>query len=196
MHDFFANQTTLRQHQQLLVVEDNETIGVGLCQFFEKKNFQVTLAPSLACAKRSLNQSRFDVILLDHDLGDGLGVQLLETGSHAPIVFLMTGNSSLKFPAYYAHGAAVCFRKPFEPDDVLAAIERYTPKRCVALEKLTAREREILKLINDGYSSIEVAGAIGLSPQTVAGYRKSIKTKFGGLPFISICGLAYPKMGT
>lgn len=45
------------------------------------------------------------------------------------------------------------------------------------LESLSQREREILKLVADGFSSIEIGGMLHLSPKTVDSYRSRLMKK-------------------
>jgi len=47
------------------------------------------------------------------------------------------------------------------------------------LERLSARERQVLKLIVEGSTSNEVAGLLGLSPKSVDTYRSRLMTKLG-----------------
>jgi DNA-binding NarL/FixJ family response regulator len=45
------------------------------------------------------------------------------------------------------------------------------------LERLSAREMEVLKLVVEGMSSIQVAGLLGLSPKSIDTYRSRLMTK-------------------
>lgn len=45
------------------------------------------------------------------------------------------------------------------------------------LERLSAREMEVLKLVVEGKSSIQVAGLLGLSPKSIDTYRSRLMTK-------------------
>ena len=47
------------------------------------------------------------------------------------------------------------------------------------LERITNRERQVLRLIVDGHTSNEVAGLLGLSPKSVDTYRSRIMLKLG-----------------
>ncbi len=49
----------------------------------------------------------------------------------------------------------------------------------VALDELSPREVEVLRLVSKGYRNAEVAKLLGLSPQTVGSYIKSIYSKLG-----------------
>ena len=55
---------------------------------------------------------------------------------------------------------------------------------------LTRREVQILKLIGEGMSSNEIAGAMFLSPNTVCTHRKNILRKTGAKNIISVVILA------
>jgi DNA-binding CsgD family transcriptional regulator len=47
------------------------------------------------------------------------------------------------------------------------------------VEKLTAVEREIVRLVADGKSNLEVGAVLGLSPRTVETYRLRLMRKLG-----------------
>ncbi|HOC45773.1 MAG: response regulator transcription factor [Syntrophorhabdaceae bacterium] len=47
------------------------------------------------------------------------------------------------------------------------------------LERLTRREREILQMVSEGKSSVEIAGIMFLSPKTVETYRSRLMHKLG-----------------
>jgi len=52
------------------------------------------------------------------------------------------------------------------------------------MEILTRTEREIVRLVADGKTNVEVAAGLGLSPRTVETYRLRLMRKLGieGLP--------------
>jgi len=53
------------------------------------------------------------------------------------------------------------------------------PRRHDALEQLTDRERDVLKLIAEGYTGREIAEILIISPKTVEGHRTRITAKLG-----------------
>jgi len=65
------------------------------------------------------------------------------------------------------------------PSAAAALIEDYLqqPKEGEPYDQLTAREREILKLIAEGHTSREIADMLFLSLKTVLGYRSMIMEK-------------------
>lgn len=65
-------------HHSILVVEDHEATRVALKRLLENRGHQVTLAASIAEAKRVLEDRTFDLLLSDLGLPDGSGHQLIE----------------------------------------------------------------------------------------------------------------------
>jgi DNA-binding NarL/FixJ family response regulator len=46
-------------------------------------------------------------------------------------------------------------------------------------DQLTSREREILKLVAEGYTTMQIAGMLVVSPKTVEGHRTNLMAKLG-----------------
>ncbi len=47
------------------------------------------------------------------------------------------------------------------------------------LERLSTRERQIMQMVVEGKSSVEIADILALSPKTVETYRSRLMTKLG-----------------
>ena len=63
-------------------------------------------------------------------------------------------------------------------------IEDYLHRRQAAptkspLERLSSREREVLQLVVEGKSSVEIADVLRLSPKTIETYRSRMMQKLG-----------------
>ena len=52
------------------------------------------------------------------------------------------------------------------------------PASSETLPQVSEREKEILDLLTKGYTTPQIAGALGLSPETVKWYRKKLLVKF------------------
>lgn len=60
---------------------------------------------------------------------------------------------------------------------MMARPRRTSPR--TGADALTAREREILRLLADGYTAREAAKTLGISPRTVEAHRGHIAKKLG-----------------
>ena len=56
------------------------------------------------------------------------------------------------------------------------------------LSKLTAREREVLKLVLDGEDSYQIGERLGISPRTVSTHRSRILQKTSARSFFELIG--------
>lgn len=61
-------------------------------------------------------------------------------------------------------------------DDV---INTYRKEKKSPFQELTRREKEILQLVVDGYTSRQMADKLGLSPRTIDHHRSNLLRKFG-----------------
>lgn len=180
---------------KILIVEDNEMIRECVAQHFREDGFDVHEAGSLAEARKILEKIETDALVLDYELPDGCGLELIHAVmSYQPVVISITAHLNIPPSEAYNKLAHVFFRKPFATSDCVAAVKRHLlnhrqnhKKPPPGLQRLTQRERQILFLINDGHSSDEIAKQLTISVQTVSAHRKAIRTKFGGLSFMAIC---------
>ena len=51
--------------------------------------------------------------------------------------------------------------------------------KSVPLDALSARERQVLKLVVEGRTSKQIAGIVGVKPGTIDTYRSRIRAKLG-----------------
>lgn len=142
---------------------------------------------------------RFDLIVLDLNLPGLGGVELLrrvrQTGPHPILVFSMHAELIYVSRALQA-GAQGYVSKNAAPDELLAAVRRVAgggryieaelgqalalePTSQPGLDRLTARDLEILRLLAAGRSLTEIADAMGLRYKTIANTCTAIKAKLG-----------------
>lgn len=76
---------------------------------------------------------------------------------------------------------AVCAGRRYLSPKIARATAGAVPARPQAspLERLSARERQILQLVAEGRSSVQIAAALNLSPKTVDTYRSRLMQKLG-----------------
>lgn len=79
----------------ILLVEDNSTDQVAIQRLFQSQNlgYILEIAASKAQALKCMKVFSYDLILLDHQLDDGTGLELLRHISDTPVIFI-AGSSS------------------------------------------------------------------------------------------------------
>jgi DNA-binding NtrC family response regulator len=99
-----------------LIVDDDLDILKGLAEVVEREGFHVTCAPTLKQAREVIAANTPDVVLVDINLPDGSGLDLLEgLGPAAPEVVLITGQASVETAVdALRRGAADYLTKPVE----------------------------------------------------------------------------------
>jgi DNA-binding NarL/FixJ family response regulator len=149
-----------------------------------------------------------DVALIDLNLPDGSGVDLirdLHVRSPEAQVIVLTGSVAAREHAFAIEaGAAAVLHKSVEIAEIASAIRRLaageplmSPRETIeilrlagrlraqdqaarsALERLTEREREVLRALADGLSDKEIAARLGVSPKTARGHVVNLLGKLG-----------------
>jgi DNA-binding response OmpR family regulator len=103
----------------ILVVDDDELLNELFCQFLQTKGFNTSSAHSMAAAMQIVKTgAEIDLILLDYQLADGNGLELLSNiNDHAllqsPPVIMISGNEDAVFlENCFASGVADYIIKP------------------------------------------------------------------------------------
>lgn len=185
----------------ILLVDDHAIVRDGLRRLleaslaaavFEADNGQDALAET--------GKRRIDLVVLDLNLPGLGGLELLrrlvQTGRVKVLVLSMHAE-----PLYAARaldaGAAGYVSKNASPDELLAAVQRVvaggryveneiaqalafqTNASGPALDQLTARELEIMRLLASGQGLADIADALGVAYKTVANTCSQMKSKLG-----------------
>lgn len=141
------------------------------------------------------------VIVLDMRLPGFCGLDLQNRlqalGRQTPIVFISGESQTQEVIAGFRGGAVDFLWKPFPIADLIAAIEkalaisRERERRdiqehqlSIRIEQLTPREREVMRLMIDGYTNKAIGESLGVTADTVKKYRAQIldKLKVDGVP--------------
>ncbi len=109
---------------KILIVEDDETIRMGLKYFLENEHFEMMEASNIEEAKFKLDDQP-DLILLDLGLPDGNGFDLFEMirqHDHIPTIFLTAVDEEVSIVRGLDMGADDYVTKPFKARELLSRI--------------------------------------------------------------------------
>ncbi len=124
--------------KRLVIVDDDPSVARMLTLLFEQARYRVRCAGDLAGARRVLDlPAPVDAVILDRGLPDGDGLTLcraIKAARPALPVVILTAEAEARALAGSC-GADAFVTKPFEPDDLLALVERClrAPRRRSAL---------------------------------------------------------------
>lgn len=122
--------------KHIFLLEDDETLGRGIAMALTGPEASVVCRSSLAKARETLAEDRFDLLLLDVNLPDGSGLDLLRQiragGDTTPVVLLTANDLELDEVTGLEAGADDYITKPFTlavlRARVNAQLRRITPK--------------------------------------------------------------------
>lgn len=142
--------------QRVLIVDDDKDFIDSLSEILEINNFEVATANTASEAREIARSFDPGVALLDVRLGRSSGVNLLEEMYQIvpDIVCMMITAYAGTESAVKAlrHNAYDYLRKPIEPDDLLAALNRCFEKRRLEIERQIAQQE--LKSSNERYKNL------------------------------------------
>ncbi|MCT7950562.1 PAS domain S-box protein [Ancylothrix sp. C2] len=80
---------------KVLVIEDSKIDQLIFKRVVKEKKlpYDYTIASSVSEAKQILAQQKFDIILTDHQLGDGTGLEILSLKINAPVIMITGGGN-------------------------------------------------------------------------------------------------------
>ena len=130
---------------RILIIEDDADIVMILRLKLESEGFEAIHAPTAAQGRDLLKSGDIQVVLLDHNLPDRKGVELLEDISkhwpELPVVF-MTAFSSVPLAVQAMRvGAFDYLTKPFNLDEVQVVIHKALEVRALRREVSHIRKR-------------------------------------------------------
>ena len=188
---------------RVLVVEDHQVVAEGLAALInDQKDMKVighagSVSESIARAA----ELKPDLVLMDFRLIDGTGADaasgIRQLRPETKLIFLTREDSDAARFAALEAGASAFIHKSRAAQDVVDAIRTvagggslFTPRGIAQLlnnrreveaqlERLTAREKEVLRLMAEGMASREIASKLGISYTTVRTHIRSLGSKLG-----------------
>lgn len=187
---------------RVFIVEDQDLVRNNLTLLLGGEN-GIEVAGTAATVEEALTaipQASPDVVLSDLGLPDDSGVSLIrqlkeERPALDVLAYTVFEDRDTVFAALKAGASGYVLKgstprqlvealenlaqggAPMSPRIARAVISEFHGKSDPPGEELTPRERQVLAGIDEGYSYKEIAGELGVSPNTVHGYVKNIYEK-------------------
>jgi len=161
---------------KLLIIEDDAALSQMLSFHFEDEGFSVVCADCLTAAKQQLSQQSFDLILLDQQLPDGTGIEMLQELPDLAAntdVIMMTGLHDLELAIEAIKlGATDFIHKPINSDALQHSVERILETRRLAqkVKKLESASQPVTprELIGKSDAMLQVSKEIALCASSQA----------------------------
>ena len=102
--------------EHILLLEDDIALGNGICLALQSPYLRISLYRTLAQAGEALEQGGFDLLILDVNLPDGSGLDLLRRvrrSSPVPIILLTANDMEMDIVTGLESGADDYITKPF-----------------------------------------------------------------------------------
>jgi DNA-binding NarL/FixJ family response regulator len=188
---------------RVLIVEDHQVVADGLAALINDQGDMTVVghAGSVAEAISRAGELRPDVVLMDFRLTDGTGADaglgIRQVRPEIKLIFLTREDSDAARFAALESGASAFLHKSRAAAEVVDAIRvvagggsLFTPRTISALlnrrreaetqlERLTPREKEVLRMMAEGAASRDIASRLGISYTTVRTHIRSLGSKLG-----------------
>ncbi len=168
----------------ILIVDDHELIRTGLTQALRGAGHNIVgEATCLAEARAQLLFTRPDLVIVDVNLPDGSGLELITP--LMKFVVLTLGDDPLSLRQAHQRGAAAYVLKGEPVHHLLSIIEQLESSKyhfaAPALPQnrfdLTQRELDVIQILQTGWSAKEMGSHLFLSEATVKTHLASIYRK-------------------
>jgi two-component system, LuxR family, response regulator FixJ len=186
----------LTSSQIVRIVDDDEGMRTWLLFVLDKANISSVAFASGAELLGSFDSTCTGCLVVDFEMPEMSGLQLVKEirGRGFMIPFLIiTGRGSVSLAVEaMIEGAVTVIEKPFGHvqfvEHVRKALAQDLQQREATarqnqlkaqLDLLTAREREVLELVVQGWLSKQIAKSLGISSKTVEVHRSNISKKLG-----------------
>ena len=111
--------------ERILIVEDDETIALGLEYALKQEGMCAQVCGTIAAAKDALLAQAFDLAILDINLPDGTGYALcryIKERAQTPVIFLTVHEEEVSAVMGLEMGADDYITKPFRLRELLARV--------------------------------------------------------------------------
>ena len=195
------------------ITEDHKMVAEGLQKSINESGIAIVTGVSynLAESRKALAFEIPDVLLLDLSLPDGSGIdfctEMRQKHAGMKILILTSHDEYSVARRVMDSGASGYILKKSLYEEVISGIETVMKGEtffCDEIDSLmkkeenntiwlTKREKDLLKLIVDGYTNQEIADVLYLSVETIKSYRKSLILKLGARNSMALVKIAIEK---
>lgn len=176
------------------VIDDDDSVRRSWAFLLSGESYDVVTFADANSFLASSDFRRYGAILLDVRMPNMSGLELQNKlkamGCDLPIIFI-SGHGDIDMAVNTLKNGAVDFlQKPVDDTRLLEVIDAAVARNKAArrdqaevagfkarLEQLTQREREVIRMVAQGYSNKEVAAEFGISEKTVQVHRGSAYRK-------------------
>jgi len=164
---------------QMLVVEDDPEIASSLQRLLVKKfRAAVDLASDINAAREVLHSKDFDLILLDYQLPDGNGLELLEkiaeVRDHPPVIMVTgQGDEAIASQAFRLHASGYVVKDnklpALLPEVVGGALDEMALRKAEArVRRSEETQRALLNATSESLLLLDAKGTILVANETAA----------------------------
>ncbi|MDO5494362.1 MAG: response regulator transcription factor [bacterium] len=183
-----------------MIVDDHEIVRRGIAEIVDRADGLVVVAEagSVAEAVRRAELVRPEVVLVDLQLPDGTGIDIISqlhesVPTASPIVLTSFDDDDALSEALHA-GAKAYLLKTVRGAEIAEVVKAVAAGRTLLDERtvtrrradhgdptahLTPSERRVLDLIGDGMSNREIGDKLGVAEKTVKNHITSLLAKMG-----------------
>lgn len=137
---------------KVFLVEDDETIGMGLKYSLEKEGYEVCLEKTARGAESAWEKGKYDICVLDINLPDGSGYDVckhIKQSEDVPVIFLTAVDAEVNVVMGLELGADDYICKPFRVNELMARIKSVLRRTGKSSEKQSETGR------SEGFEKIE-----------------------------------------
>jgi DNA-binding response OmpR family regulator len=117
----------------ILVVDDDPLVLMNYCDILEDNGFNPLGAENLIQAFNRLDSRTFDLVVCDHDLTDGKGVELVEkivsSGRDENVIYLSAAPPAVLQKISRMSPVKKVLSKPASPESLLEAVNEFREVR-------------------------------------------------------------------
>ena len=122
-----SNTTVNTKIMNILIIEDEGDISLILNLMLKKDDIEIDHVTTLANAGTFLKKQKTDIVIMDNQLPDGLGMDYIATikaDYPGTKIIMITGNTNITDKeTALQNGAEVFLPKPFTKDQIIKALE-------------------------------------------------------------------------